>query len=108
MKQIVLLMILTTLCASACTLNGDMGITTDPNTNGSELFPWLIEDLEDFDTFAADPNYWASGVHTKLTTNIDLSGRTYTTAVIASDTDNIDNNFEGVALTEFSTVKVML
>ncbi len=61
---------------------------TDPN--GSPEKPYLIEDLVDFDTFA-DPNnaatYWAAGVHTKLMTNIDLSGRTYTTAVIAPDTD---------------------
>ena len=64
---------------------GDMG-GTDPN--GSESHPYLIEDLADFDVFAGDSNYWASGVHTKLTIDINLSGRTYTTAVIAADMDN--------------------
>ena len=71
---------------STCVLGvgGDMG-GADPN--GSPEKPYLIEDLADFDTFA-DPNnaatYWAAGIHTKLTTDIDLSGRTYTTAVIGS------------------------
>ncbi|MHC5155184.1 MAG: GLUG motif-containing protein [Planctomycetota bacterium] len=82
---------------SPCALGvgGDMG-GTDPN--GSPEKPYLIEDLADFDTFA-DPNnaatYWAAGVHTKLTTDIDLSGRTYTTAVIAPDTDGFTYDFEG-------------
>ncbi|MHC5082603.1 MAG: GLUG motif-containing protein, partial [Planctomycetota bacterium] len=88
MRQLVVIALLTALCGSLCAAGGDMGLATDPNTNGSETYPWLIEDIDDFDTFA-DPNnaatYWASGVHTKLMTNIDLSGRTYTTAVIAPD-----------------------
>ena len=87
-------------CAPVFGIGGDMGVGTDPNTDGSEAYPWLIEDLDDFDTFA-DPNnaatYWAAGVHTQLMTDIDLSGRTYTTAVIAPDTDNQDssNDFQG-------------
>jgi hypothetical protein len=74
------------LSTLALAIDGDMGAGTEPLTDGSETNPYLIEDLADFDTFA-DPNnaatYWAAGVHTKLTTNIDLSTRTYTTAVIA-------------------------
>ena len=53
---------------------------------GTEANPYLIEDVNDFDAFANPANaatYWAAGVHTKLTTDIDLSGRTYQTAVIA-------------------------
>jgi hypothetical protein len=75
--------------ASAFAIHGDMGVGTEPLTDGSAAYPWLIEDLADFDAFADSANaatYWASGVHTKLMTNIDLSGRTYTTAVIAPDT----------------------
>ena len=84
------------ISAYALAVGGDMG-GTDPN--GSSEKPYLIEDIDDFDTFA-DPNnaatYWAAGVHTKLTTDIDLAGRTYTTAVIAPDTSNVDiNNFNG-------------
>lgn len=80
---LVLLLALALFCSPAWAINGDMG-GTDPN--GSEASPYLIEDVNDFDVFASDSSYWASGVHTKLMTDIDLSGRTYSTAVIASDT----------------------
>jgi hypothetical protein len=86
---------------SACALGvgGDMGASTEPLTDGSETYPYLIEDLADFDTFA-DPNfaatYWAAGVHTKLMTDIDLAGRTYTTAVIAPDTQDSNWTFDGI------------
>lgn len=72
------------LSAISWAINGNMG-----NGDGTESNPYLIEDLADFDTFANSANaatYWAAGVHTKLMTDIDLSGRTYTTAVIAPDT----------------------
>ncbi len=80
---------------SALAAGGDMG-GTDPN--GSSDYPYLIEDLADFDRFASDPNYWAAGVHTKLMTDIDLSGRTYTAAVIApnEDVEDITSIFEGI------------
>lgn len=81
-------------------VGGDMG-GADPN--GSPGHPYLIEDLADFDTFA-DPNnaatYWAAGVHTKLMTDIDLSGRTYNTAVIAPDTDT-DSGWDGIEYTGY-------
>jgi hypothetical protein len=75
---------------------GDMGVGTEPMTNGSEAYPWLIEDLSDFDAFAGNSAYWAAGVHTKLMTDIDLSGRVYSTAVIASETDWRKWGFQGV------------
>ena len=81
------LCVMLTVCASVWGVGGNMG-GADPN--GSPEKPYLIEDLADFDTFANPTNaatYWAAGVHTKLMTDIDLSGRTYTTAVIAPDTD---------------------
>ena len=89
------LLVVVTILGFALAAGGDMGVGTEPLTDGSEDYPWLIEDLADFDTFAGDPAYWASGVHTRLMTNIDLSGRTYTTAVIAPDTDNFNSYFQG-------------
>ncbi len=67
--------------------------------SGTEGDPYLIEDLADFDVFADEANagtYWAEGVYTKLMCDIDLSGRTYDRAVIASDTDDTNNLFQGI------------
>ncbi len=80
--------------------NGDMGIASEPLTDGSEAYPWLIEDLADFDEFADSVNaatYWASGVYTRLACDPNLADRTYTTAVIAPDTNNTNEfwQFDG-------------
>ncbi len=69
-------------------VGGDMGAGTEPLTDGSAAYPHLIEDLADFDVFADQANaatYWSSGVYTKLTCDPNLTGRPYTTAVIAPD-----------------------
>lgn len=99
MRRIILLFL--GLSAAVWAANGDMGVGTEPLTDGSAAYPWLIEDLADFDAFA-DPNnsatYWADGVHTKLMTDIDLSGRTYTAAVVAPDINIIDG-FQGTRFT---------
>lgn len=89
MKNIIFMLSLALFCCSAWAVNGDMG-GTDPN--GSEEFPYLIEDLADFDEFAGNSAYWASGVHTKLMTDIDLSGRTYTDA---APIQTFSGNFDG-------------
>jgi hypothetical protein len=60
--------------ASAFAIHGDMGVGTEPLTDGSQAYPWLIEDLADFDAFAGNSAYWAAGVHTKLMSDIDLAG----------------------------------
>ena len=56
--------------------------------SGTEYDPYLIQNLDDFDIFA-DSAYssalWTTGVHTQLACNLDLSGRTYNGAVIASN-----------------------
>jgi hypothetical protein len=60
--------------------------------SGTEVDPYLIEDLADFETFADEGNavkYWSEGVCTKLTCDIDLEGKVYDNAVIAS------GDFEG-------------
>jgi len=57
--------------------------------NGSEVTPYLIEDDADFLVFADTANaatYWATGVYTRLDTDLDLSGESYDTAIIAPDT----------------------
>ncbi|MCK5272752.1 MAG: hypothetical protein KAJ52_09240 [Sedimentisphaerales bacterium] len=70
-----------------------------PGDGLSESTAYLIEDLADFDVFA-DPNnsatYWSSGVYTKLTCDPNLTGRPYTTAVIAPDTPDTDWQFNGI------------
>jgi hypothetical protein len=61
--------------------------------SGTQQDPWRIESLADFDEFAADPNYWAG--FTRLETDVNLAGRTYSTAVIAPDTDSSIYWFQG-------------
>jgi hypothetical protein len=64
---------------------------------GIQEDPWLIQSLEDFNDFANDPNYWDD--YTRLETDVNLAGQTYTTAVIAPDFNNVNYDFEGIALT---------
>jgi hypothetical protein len=66
--------------------------------SGTQEDPWLIKSLDDFNDFAADANYWDD--YTRLETDVNLAGLTYTTAVIAPDTDNSNEYiFDGTAFT---------
>jgi len=65
--------------------------------SGTQQDPWRIESLADFDEFAADPNYWSG--FTRLESDVNLAGRTYSTAVIAPDIDNSNYSFDGTAFT---------
>ena len=66
--------------------------------SGTQQDPYRIESLADFDEFAADANYWDD--YTRLETDVNLAGRTYTTAVIAPDTNNSNYyDFDGTAFT---------
>ena len=65
--------------------------------SGSEIDPYLIQDLADFDEFASDPNYWEAGVYMQLECDPNLAGRVYTDAVIAPDTDNFNSGFQGIS-----------
>ena len=56
--------------------------------SGTAEKPYLIEDIDDFDEFAANSEYWTGGAYTTLRCDIDLSGRIYNKAIIAPDTDN--------------------
>ena len=96
MKKLILLVsiILAALPASIATAESYLNGTGDPND------PYLIEALADFDVFADPCNadiYWADGVHTKLMCDPNLFGRTYTTAVIAPDTNNQIYEFQGMS-----------
>ena len=92
-------------------LNGDLGVGTDPLTDGSAEHPWLIEDFADFQAFCNDASKWAAGQDTRLEADIDLDpalpGRAvYTRAPIAGD-KNDTNTWDGTAIfdgTEYSGV----
>jgi len=64
--------------------------------SGTQNDPYLILDISDFDLIAGDSAYWASGVYVKLMCDLDFSNRSYTTAIIAPDTDDINYHFQGV------------
>jgi len=64
--------------------------------SGTQQDPWRIESLSDFDEFAVDPNYWSG--FTRLETDVNLAGRTYSTAVIAPDTST-SSGFQGIKFT---------
>ena len=73
---------------------------------GTQENPYLIQSRTDFDDFANPANaaiYWSSGVYTKLMCNLNLSGTTYTQAVIAPDTDTADETDDFVG-TQFAGI----
>jgi hypothetical protein len=65
--------------------------------SGTQQDPWRIQSLADFDEFAADPNYWSG--FTRLETDVNLAGRTYSTTVIAPDVNNSNWYFDGTPFT---------
>jgi len=65
--------------------------------SGTEQDPWLIQSLADFDEFVGDANYWDA--YTRLETDVNLAGRTYSTAVIAPDVNNANWIFDSNAFT---------
>ena len=88
MWRIVIVLLIVGLCVNtAAALPG----------SGTEADPWRIESLSDFNEFAADANYWAG--YTRLETDVNLAGLSYSTAVIAPDIDNSNYVFDGIAFT---------
>ena len=70
MKNVILFVAVIMLLATG--VYGAGGTITGLGTAGD---PFLIEDIDDFKVFANSANsttYWVSGVHTKLTSDIDL------------------------------------
>jgi len=90
---------ITTLLIICCLLTVGLCVNTAAALPGSgtQEDPWRIESLADFDEFAADPNYWDD--YTRLETDVNLAGRTYSTTVIAPDTDSSTDLFQGTAFT---------
>ena len=80
------LVILMTPCISLYGMTG----------SGTPQNPYIISSLADFDEFAADSNYWDDYI--RLDCDIDLSGRTYTNAVIAPDI-SLEIDFQGTKFT---------
>lgn len=64
---------------------------------GTEADPWRIESRTDFNEFAADPNYWED--YTRLETDVNLAGNTYSNALIAPDVNNLNFYFDGEPFT---------
>lgn len=94
---LITLSILLITSSSLFAINGNMG---GPTQDGSEDHPYLIEDFNDFQTFASDQNYWRWNVHTRLDCDLDLdpnllNRQTYTTAVIAPDINDFNYSFDG-------------
>ena len=75
-------------CGSVFATGGDMGVSTEPLTDGSADYPYLIEDFNDFQAFCADPCYWDDYVRLDCDLDLDpnLQGRIiYTQAPIGTD-----------------------
>ncbi|MFI4911530.1 MAG: GLUG motif-containing protein [Sedimentisphaeraceae bacterium JB056] len=95
MKSVLLCVCVLTLASVFNPVFGAGGVLPG---DGSSTTPYLIEDLVDFQTFSDPANsatYWASGVYTKLMTNLNLSSANYTDSVIAADTDPSSINYQG-------------
>ena len=81
-------------CLGGVVLSVNTAVALDGS--GTQEDPWRIKSLEDFNDFAADANYWVD--YTRLETDVNLAGRTYSTAVIAPDTSS-SGGFQGTAFT---------
>jgi len=84
-RSSILLGKITVVVVICCLVMGSLFVNTVSALYGSgtEEDPWLIQSLDDFNDFAADANYWDD--YTRLETDVNLAGRTYTKAVIAPD-----------------------
>jgi len=67
--------------------------------SGIQEDPWRIKSLEDFNEFAAEPNYWNWNNYTRLETDVNLAGMVYDRAVIAPDVNDSESWFQGTAFT---------
>jgi len=65
--------------------------------SGTAEDPYQIWDACDMQAIGADANYWDA--HFVLCADIDLSSTTYTTAIIAPDTNAIEFGFQGTKFT---------
>lgn len=68
---------------------------------GSELDPYLIQNQADFDLWRSNTSYRASGIYTKLMTDLDLGGVSYNGQLV-SGTFEGDFNGNGYKILNFS------
>ncbi len=91
-KLTIPLLVLLTISFSALPAQAKYGGGTgEPND------PYLIATAEDLNSISLDPNDWDK--HFKMTADINMAGYTYTTALIAPDTDNTNWDFDGTPFT---------
>ena len=72
------LSIFTFFNAQAMAVNGDMGLSTQPLTDGSVDYPYLIEDISDFRVFSGYYNaqmYRSQGVYIRMMVDLDCDGQ---------------------------------
>jgi hypothetical protein len=92
MKNLLLTLILAVMTlATVPALAKYSGGTGEPND------PYLISTPEDMNAVGADPFDWDK--HFLLTADINMTGFTYTTAVIAPDTSSSSGGFQGTRFT---------
>ncbi|MHC4110423.1 MAG: GLUG motif-containing protein [Planctomycetota bacterium] len=72
-------------------------ITSYGGGSGEPNSPYLIYTAQQLNTIGLVPCHLDK--HFKLMADIDLSGYTFTTAVIAADTDNTNSDFDGIPFT---------
>jgi hypothetical protein len=89
---------ITVLIVTCCLVVGSFVVNTAAALDGSgtQEDPWRIKSLDDFNDFAVDANYWDD--HTRLETDVNLAGQTYTKAVIAPDVSSL-NHYQGTVYT---------
>ena len=93
-----IVIVLSILCGNLFAVGGDMG-----SGNGSQTTPYLIEDYPDFlefTDFTHAATYWASGIYTRLDSDLDLDPvvtglPAYTTAPIGPVYNSFSGNFDG-------------
>ncbi len=90
---LMMLSILSVLTCNLFAVNGDLGLATQPLTDGSASYPFLIEDFADLQEFASDPNaYCLENTHIELMTDISIDPNiVYSKAIIAPDLNTVSN-----------------
>jgi hypothetical protein len=73
--------------------SGGTGNWADNPGDGTVENPYQIATAGQLDVLGADPTLWDK--HFVLTADLDLVGRTYTTAVVAPDSNNATEGFQG-------------
>ena len=83
----------------------DIALAASLPGTGSESNPYKIENIEHFNVFISDPNYWDNGIHTKLNSDIILDPEyVYDRAPIAGNYYFLDGLNDIIGCDAFSGV----